>query len=82
MSNKEKLIERFLSKPNDFSYDELKRLLSFYGYIEKQTSGSRVVFFNKTINHSIKLHKPHSKTILKKYQIKLIMIELMNKKHI
>jgi len=82
MSNIEKLIERFLTKPSDFSYDELKKLLSFYGYIEKQASGSRVVFFNETLDHSIKLHKPHPKMILKKYQIKLIKIELMNKKFI
>ena len=36
MSQKEKLIERFSNKPKDFTYDELKRLLGYFGnsYIE------------------------------------------------
>jgi hypothetical protein len=44
MGTKEKLIARFKGKPKDFSYDELKRLLGFFGYSEEQASGSRVVF--------------------------------------
>ena len=31
MGTKDKLINRFLSKPNDFTYNELTRLLGFYG---------------------------------------------------
>lgn len=47
MTTSNKLIDRFRKKPKDFSYDELKRLLSFLGYIEKQGAGSRVVFINE-----------------------------------
>ena len=76
MSSFEKLQTRFLSKPKDFSYDELKRLLSGFGYKEQQCSGSRVVFKNERLHHSIKLHKPHPGNILKRYQINIILKEL------
>ena len=76
MGTKEKLIARFTGKPKDFSYEELKRLLGFFGYSEKQASGSRVVFLNKLKGHRIKLHKPHPVNVLKRYQIELIEQEL------
>lgn len=80
MSTTEKLLNRFLTKPNDFSYRELKKVLNHFGYLEKQSSGSRVVFTNESISHSIKLHKPHPKQILKQYQLTLIIDQLRNKK--
>jgi len=76
MTTLKKLIERFRKKPKDFSYDELKRLLSFLGYSEKQGAGSRVVFINEKTNYKIKLHKPHPGNILKRYQMDLIENEL------
>jgi len=76
MSSFEKLQIRFLSTPQDFSYDELKRLLSGFGYKEQQRSGSRVVFKNERLHHSIKLHKPHPGNILKRYQLNVISKEL------
>jgi len=76
MTANEKLIQRFRRKPKDFSFDELKRLLSFYGYTEKQGAGSRVIFMNEKIKHKIKLHKPHPGNILKLYQLDLIENEL------
>jgi len=79
MSKFEKLVERFLSKPKDFTYNELIKLLKGFVYIEIQGAGSRVVFRNEEIKHSIKLHKPHPGTILKRYQIDLITEELKGK---
>jgi hypothetical protein len=79
MSSFEKLKTRFLSIPKDFSYDELKRLLGGFGYIEQQRSGSRVVFNNERLQHSIKLHKPHPENILKRYQLNVILKELKAK---
>ena len=76
MGTKEKLIARFLSKPKNFSYSELKRLLGFFSYTEEQASGSRVVFVNKQSGHKIKLHKPHPGNVLKLYQLELIENEL------
>lgn len=79
MSKSEKLIRRFLSKPKDFTYDELKKLLAFLGYREEKTgktSGSRVAFINPKTKHIIRLHKPHPKPELKKYQLDYIEDEL------
>lgn len=80
MTRFEKLLRRFLSKPKDFSYDELTRLLRSFGYVEQQGAGSRIVFSNERLQHGIKLHKPHPTKILKKYQIDLVIEELKSKK--
>jgi hypothetical protein len=76
MTKFEKLTSRFLTRPKDFEYSELKRMLSGFGYIELQGSGSRVVFFNEKLKHSIKLHRPHPGNIMKTYQIDLVLNEL------
>lgn len=82
MSTINKLIERFVSRPNDFSYQELLKVLKYYGYLEQQASGSRVKFYNEMNDHTIKLHQPHPQTILKKYQIDLIIEELSKRKYL
>jgi len=79
MIKQEKLLIRFISKPTNFTYNELIRLLRGFGYEELQGSGSRVVFNNKQIIHNIKLHKPHPGNVLKRYQIGLIIQELKTK---
>jgi hypothetical protein len=79
MGTKDKLVLRFRSKPKDFTFGELKRLLQGFGYLEEQGSGSRVVFMNAVLTHKIKLHKPHPGNILKRYQMDLIEQELQNK---
>lgn len=78
MGKNEKLLNRFLSKPKNFKYMELKRLLRTFGYDEikkGKTSGSRVAFISDT-KHIIRLHKPHPKPELKRYQLDLIEEEL------
>ena len=81
MSRFDKLFQRLLSKPKDFTYNELKTVLKHLNYIELKkgkTSGSRVAFYNEQSGHIIRLHKPHPKNILKMYQIDLIIEELKN----
>jgi mRNA-degrading endonuclease RelE of RelBE toxin-antitoxin system len=56
MSKHEKLIKRFKSQPKDFTYEEMKTLLNRLGYEEEnkgKTSGSRVIFYNEQLQHSI-----------------------------
>ena len=77
MSKSDKLIIRLLSYPKDFTYSELKTLLTSLGYYEVQGAGSRVCFSKD--NHKIKLHKPHPGNILKVYQLNLIIEELIAK---
>jgi hypothetical protein len=76
MTRSEKLLTRFLSRPKDFTYNELVRLLGSFGYKEQQGPGSRIAFSNEGLKHNIKLHKPHPGNVLKRYQIDLIIKEL------
>ena len=76
MAKSNKILNRFLSRPKYFTYNELLRLLSNEGYKEQQGSGSRVFFFNEELKHNIKLHKPHPGNVLKRYQIDLVIQEL------
>ncbi|AEL28186.1 type II toxin-antitoxin system HicA family toxin [Cyclobacterium marinum] len=74
MSKKEKLLERFLTQPKDFHYDEMVKLLGYYGFEEikkGKTSGSRVKFENES-GVPIMLHKPHPSGIMKAYQLKQV----------
>ena len=78
MSSREKLIKRFLSFPKDFTFSELEKFLSGFGYIREnkgKTSGSRVVFKNYE-NRPIMLHKPHPENTVKLYTLKQVLNEL------
>ncbi len=77
MGKKEKLIQRLLSVPKDFTFEEMQSLLEILGFEfsnKGKTSGSRVKFYNgKTV---IILHKPHPRKELLEYQIKQIIEKL------
>jgi len=80
MTKKEKLKERLLSCPSDFTWDDLRKILLSMGYRESsvgKTSGSRVRFISDEYP-PILLHKPHPKLIVKKYMLKQV-IELLKK---
>lgn len=83
MSKKDKLLKKLLSKPKDFTYEELKSLLQNYGYEEDtSTSGSAVCFRRMSDNKIImNMHKPHSPKTLKSYQINDV-IELLKEEGI
>ena len=71
MSKKNKILIRFLSRPSDFTFDELTQLLGHFGYyIVKggKTGGSRLSFTDGEDDY-IRIHKPHPRNILKLYQI-------------
>lgn len=80
MGTKEKLIARFSTLPNDFTWDEMKHLLTALGYEpgnKGKTSGSRVIFKNEGLKH-IMLHKPHPGNIIKSYALKQVYEYLKN----
>jgi len=75
MSRRDKLKRRFITRPADFTYDEMSKLLKGFGYEETKTgktAGSRVAFINNTSRHIIRLHRPHPGNVMKKYQIDLV----------
>jgi predicted RNA binding protein YcfA (HicA-like mRNA interferase family) len=78
VSKIEKLISRLKSDSTDFTWDELVKVLTYYGYEEMKkgkTGGSRRKFCNKN-GQIISLHKPHPSDILKSYVIKEIITHL------
>ncbi len=79
MSRKEKLIARFKTRPRDFTWNELVRLLGYLGYEEEtggRTGGSRRRFTNTDIGHTITAHKPHPVNIVKSYTIRILIEDL------
>ena len=71
MSSRDKLIERFLKLPNDFSFDELTRFLGGFGFTlsnKGTTSGSRVSFDKG--EESLTLHRPHPGNTVRKGVLK------------
>jgi hypothetical protein len=77
----EKLIDRLLRIPRDFTWDELKTVLGHFGYKEfkaGKTGGSRRRFMNESKN-IITLHKPHPDPTLKEYQLKDVIDHLREK---
>ena len=82
MTKQDKLLKRFLSKPKDFTFKEMTKLLKGFGYQEHKsgkTSRSRIVFINPSNRHTIRLLRPHPQNNLKRYQLDLIEVELREK---
>ncbi len=72
MSRRRKALARLLSKPADFTYDEMSALLKGLGYKEikaGRTAGSRAAFIHPENGHIIRLHRPHPGNVLKRYQL-------------
>lgn len=73
MSRFEKLKDRFLEQPKDFTWAELQKLLSGLGFTEMKNSGARRKFYNETTGCLIQLHEPHPAKILKAYAMKEVL---------
>jgi hypothetical protein len=72
MAQIHKLLNKLLSGPADFTWEELIKVLRHFGYYEMKTGktgGSRRRFANEK-KQVINLHKPHPGNILKHYQVK------------
>lgn len=83
MSQKDKLVARLTSRPKDFAWDELKRLLANLGFDEistGKTGGSRRKFYHKPSGLMINLHKPHPGSIVKSYAIEQVLEKLKEEK--
>lgn len=79
MGTNDKLIERFKTQPNNFTWDELVRLFKICGYElsnKGKTSGSRVIF--KKGDSSYTAHKPHPDSTIKSYVMKQVLEFLKN----
>ena len=77
MSKKDKLIDRLLIRPRDFTFDEMESLLSYFDYeLKKGGTGSGVKFIKVGSNDVINFHKPHPNGILKRYVLDQVIEKL------
>jgi len=75
MSKIDKLIEKLKSKPKDFTWDELLKVLNHFEFKQigqGKTGGSRRKFVNDN-KEVIILHEPHPQKVLKSYQLDIII---------
>jgi len=75
LGKKEKLLRRLLSRPKDFTFEEMAALLAYFGYVvsnKGRTSGSRMMFVSDK-HADILLHKPHPRKELLSYQVKQVI---------
>lgn len=80
MAKFEKLRERFLNEPVDFTWNELVTLLEGCGFcLDQSGNGSRCKFVSQNDRSLVILvHRPHPSPIIKQYvmkQIKNTLIE-------
>lgn len=67
MGQKEKLIEKLLSKPRNFTFNEAETLLGYFSYCRSnkgKTSGSRVMLRQKIFLRSYCTNRIHAKNCL------------------
>lgn len=83
MTKVDKLLKRFLNNPKDFTWEELIKALSCFGYKEQTggvSGGSRRKFIHES-KPIIIAHKPHPQNIVKTYLINQI-IELLQQENL
>jgi predicted RNA binding protein YcfA (HicA-like mRNA interferase family) len=79
MARNDKLLERFKSRPKDFKWSELVRLLEGFGYKEIRGNGSRRKFV-ATGRPTIIAHTPHPGNVVKLYLVRQIAEMLENER--
>lgn len=82
MTKREKALERLLSKPSDFGWNELKPLMESFGYELKTTGGSGRKFIHAETKATLFMHEPHPAKVLKSYQVREVLRFLKQEKHI
>ena len=83
MTKKEKLIERMLRFPKDFTFAELETVFIQLGFEKDdkgKTSGSRIRFYNTDKQMQYLAHKPHPSSIVKEKALKDIVNFLTSNK--
>ncbi|MBR1772096.1 MAG: type II toxin-antitoxin system HicA family toxin [Lachnospiraceae bacterium] len=77
MSKKDKLVERLMMRPSDFTFDEMVSLLAYFGYELRQGGGgSGVKFVKSGSSEVINFHRPHPNGVLKRYVLNQVVQKL------
>lgn len=70
MSKIEKAVQRFVSRPTDFEWNELKAIMLYFGFELKMTGGSGRKFIHRETQAAHFIHEPHPSKVLKSYQVR------------
>ena len=76
MSTIKKALERLENRPKDFTWSELQRVMTHFGYMELVGGGSRRKFINVRSRVSVSLHEPHPKSEVKGYALDIVIRHL------
>jgi predicted RNA binding protein YcfA (HicA-like mRNA interferase family) len=76
MSRNDKLLSRLKTKPKDFTWAELVKILSSKGFKLFKGKGSRRKFIHEDSKTIIIAHDPHPDHVIKEYLIKEILTKL------
>ncbi len=76
VGKRDKAIARLMSKPKDFTWDELVTVMTACGYELKTTGGSGRKFIHTATGSTLYIHQPHPANVLKAYQVKEAVEEL------
>jgi predicted RNA binding protein YcfA (HicA-like mRNA interferase family) len=83
MSSISKAIERLRAGPADFTWDELVRVLTHFGYEDITTGGgSHRKFRNPATGRRLMLPKPHNPAIVRAYVLRDVVQQLEEMGHI
>ena len=69
MSKIKKTLAKIQTKPTDFTWNDLVRIMLHFGYQQIEGSGSRVKFYHSEKDSLLSIHKPHNPKTLRPYQI-------------
>ncbi len=73
MSRLQKAVARLLTKPSDYTCDELLAMMVALGYELRTSGGSGRKFFDPATKALFFVHEPHPSKILKAYQIRAVV---------
>lgn len=82
MSKLQKAVARLLSKPADYTWDELLSLMTALGYELRTSGGSGRKFFDPETKALFFLHEPHPSKVLKAYQVRAAVQFLRSERRI
>jgi len=82
LSKLQKIIDRLLSKPVDFTWDELLALMTALGYELRTSGGSSRKFYDPASGALFFIHEPHTAKVLKSYQVRAVIQFLRRERRI
>ena len=84
MATIKKALQRLLSVPKDFTWDEMIKVLGLLGFVElkKGKTGGARRKFSDGVKNVIILHKPHPGNIVKEYALRQVIAQLKDKGYI